>query len=180
MTVDYNKIVDDIIEVEGGYVDHPNDKGGPTKYGITQAVAREWDYYGDMQDLSEDFARTVYLSTYIYKPNFNLVAEVDPQIGEYLIDYGVNCGPYKASKELQRSLNLYNKQELWYGDLYCDGKIGPKTIASLKEFIDKRGLAGRRVLAETLKCLRGYNYINIAEKDSSQEDFIFGWMANRI
>ena len=30
-----------MIALESGYVDHPNDKGGPTKYGITLKVARE-------------------------------------------------------------------------------------------------------------------------------------------
>jgi len=34
-------LIDRIIEVEGGYVNNPNDKGGPTKYGITEATARK-------------------------------------------------------------------------------------------------------------------------------------------
>ena len=33
MTVD--QMIDDILRREGGYVNHPADKGGPTKYGIT-------------------------------------------------------------------------------------------------------------------------------------------------
>ena len=32
--------IDELIEREGGYVCHPADRGGPTRFGITEAVAR--------------------------------------------------------------------------------------------------------------------------------------------
>lgn len=44
---------DQIIEgsgKEGGYVDHPSDKGGPTRWGITQTTARAHGYTGDMRN----------------------------------------------------------------------------------------------------------------------------------
>lgn len=33
--------LDDLIKREGGYVNNPADRGGATKYGITEAVARK-------------------------------------------------------------------------------------------------------------------------------------------
>ena len=39
-------LIDDLIAREGGFVDHPADKGGPTRWGITQAVARRHGYMG--------------------------------------------------------------------------------------------------------------------------------------
>lgn len=38
-TVD--EMIDAIIRREGGYVNHPADRGGPTRYGITMATLSE-------------------------------------------------------------------------------------------------------------------------------------------
>ncbi len=40
------ELIDALIEREGGYVNHPDDKGGPTCFGITEAVARAQGYRG--------------------------------------------------------------------------------------------------------------------------------------
>ena len=42
--MDVDQLIDAVIDREGGYVDHPADKGGPTRFGITQAVARAHGY----------------------------------------------------------------------------------------------------------------------------------------
>ena len=34
-------LVDAVIERDGGYANHPSDRGGPTCWGITEAVARQ-------------------------------------------------------------------------------------------------------------------------------------------
>ena len=46
--IDADRLIDALIEREGGYVDHPADKGGPTCFGITEAVARAHGYRGAM------------------------------------------------------------------------------------------------------------------------------------
>ncbi len=43
--------LDELIKREGGYVNNQVDKGGVTKYGITEAVARKKGYKGNMKDL---------------------------------------------------------------------------------------------------------------------------------
>ena len=35
--MDVDELIDELIEREGGYVNHPADRGGPTKFGITEA-----------------------------------------------------------------------------------------------------------------------------------------------
>jgi glycosyl hydrolase family 108 len=47
--VDVDSLIDGLIDREGGFVDHPADKGGPTCFGITQAVARAHGYAGPMR-----------------------------------------------------------------------------------------------------------------------------------
>ena len=38
MTPAVEQMIDDVIRREGGFVDHPHDRGGPTNFGITQAT----------------------------------------------------------------------------------------------------------------------------------------------
>lgn len=47
-----DEIFDAVLGKEGGYVNHPDDRGGPTKWGITEKVARAHGYRGDMRDLT--------------------------------------------------------------------------------------------------------------------------------
>ena len=46
---------------EGDFSDHPADPGGATRFGITEAVAREVGYRGDMRELPVDLAKRIYL-----------------------------------------------------------------------------------------------------------------------
>ena len=53
-------LIDALIEREGGYVNHPADRGGPTCFGITEAVARAHGYRGAMRQLPRDEAVAIY------------------------------------------------------------------------------------------------------------------------
>ena len=57
-------LIDDLIAREGGFVDHPADKGGPTHWGITQAVARRHGYKGQMENLPRSVAALIYKQQY--------------------------------------------------------------------------------------------------------------------
>lgn len=64
-----DKILDDLIRREGGFVNNPADKGGPTKYGITQQTLSEWRgrpvTAGEVQQLTEQEAREIYTARYV-------------------------------------------------------------------------------------------------------------------
>ena len=49
-----DQYLEDLIKREGGYVNNPADRGGATKYGITEAVARTNGFKGNMKDLPLD------------------------------------------------------------------------------------------------------------------------------
>ena len=53
-------MIDALIEREGGFVSHPADTGGPTCFGISEAVARANGYAGAMQNLPRDEAAAIY------------------------------------------------------------------------------------------------------------------------
>lgn len=174
--VDYNSIIDKILEKEGGYVHDPDDRGGETNFGVTKTTARHYGYEGEMKNLPESFARTIYFSQYISGPNFLQICEVDPHLGEIVVVFGVHSGPNRAGKYLQRLLNILNNNEHWFSDLKVDGRVGMQTISALKEFINLRGLSGRKILAEAYKGLIINFYIELAERDTSQEKYTYGWL----
>ncbi|SBL83892.1 Predicted lysozyme (DUF847) [Klebsiella oxytoca] len=105
-----DEIFNIILEKEGRYVNNPNDKGGPTNWGITQAVANAHGYTGDMRNLTRAQALDIYEADYWYGPRFDQVAALSPDIAAELCDTGVNMGPVVAAKFLQRTLNVMNNQ----------------------------------------------------------------------
>lgn len=175
-----DKIIDGVLAVEKGFVDHPNDRGGPTNWGITQTVARANGYTGDMRSMPESFARQVYHKRYITEPKFDKVAEINLAIGEELIDTGVNMGPGKAAEFLQRWLNGFNDQNRLGGDLFVDGRIGDESLRMLKGFLTWRGRPGEVALFRGLNGLQATRYLDITERDKSQRAFLFGWLSNRV
>lgn len=169
MTLD--QIIDVTIKAEGGYVNDPADRGGATKYGITQAVARANGYTGDMRDLPLDTAREIYKREYAVKPGF---ADFPSQVAAELFDTGVNMGTAKATEFLQRAVNA-----LGGAGIAVDGKMGPATRGAVKSYLQSRGNAVD-ILCKTLNCLQGVRYVEIVEKNPTQRKFINGWIGNRV
>lgn len=179
MSVD--KYIDDLIKREGGYVNNPNDRGGATNYGITEAVARVNGWKGPMRDLPLDLAKQIYKQQYWINPRFDQVNTLSPLIAEELLDTGVNCGVAFAKPLLQRALNLLNNQgKGGWPDLAVDGIYGSATLGALKIFLVKRGKDGEKVMLKVLNIMQGQRYIEICERNPTQEQFFYGWISNRI
>lgn len=178
--MNFEHIIDEILRAEQGYVDHPDDRGGPTNHGITLAVARAHGYEGDMRDMPESLAREIYRHRYIAAPKFDLVAMIDEPIGMELIDTGVNMGPPHPAMFLQRWLNAFNDTGSRYADLFVDGRIGQVTLDALKAFLKWRGNEGRIVMLRALNSLQATRYLEIAEKNPSQRSFTYGWVRGRV
>lgn len=175
MTID--SIIDATIGKEGGYSDHPADRGGPTRWGITQAVAKANGYHGDMRALPRDTAFNIYRHEYFEKPGFFAIAALSPAIAEELFDTGVNMGPAVPSMMLQRLLNALNRGGADYPDIGVDGKIGPGTVGALRAYLKVRGKEGEVRLLRALNCLQGERYVDLCEKRPANEAFFYGWLA---
>ena len=101
---------------EGGYSNHPADKGGETMWGITIAVARADGYKGAMRNMPVDFAKGVYKRSYWDAVH----ADKLPAKARYAVfDAAVNSGVSRAKKWLQQALGVAQ-----------DGQIGAKTLAA--------------------------------------------------
>lgn len=174
-------LVDDLIEREGGFVNNPADRGGPTCFGITEAVARAHGYGGPMSLLPRSDAETIYRRLYWTRPRFDQVATRSSRIAAELFDTGANMGPGVATTFLQRALTALNRNGQDYPDLIPDGRVGPTTLSALEAFFKVRGRErGEVVLMRALEALQGERYLRLAEKRPANETFLYGWLANRI
>ena len=119
----FERIFDYLLRVEGGYSNDKNDKGGKTKYGITEEDARDFGYKGDMQDLTKDFAKNIYLKKY-YLGNM-LDKVTNDKVALSICDWAVNSGK-NGIKNAQIAIN-----QLTNANLDVDGIIGNKTLEAL-------------------------------------------------
>lgn len=170
-------IIEGVLGKEGGFVDHPDDRGGPTNWGITERVAREHGFQGHMRDLTRIEAKRILIADYWDKPGLSRVGAISMPIAVEMMDTGVNMGPRFPATSLQRWLNAFNRRD---PELATDGIIGPMTLAALKKFIDTRGNNGETVMVKALNCSQGHRYLEITENRRENESFIFGWMQNRV
>lgn len=105
---------------EGGFVDHPADPGGATNWGITQRVAREHGYTGDMRELPVAEAKRVARRAYWDAVSADAMP---PALRFDLFDAAYNSGPAQAVKWLQRAVYATP-----------DGVLGPKTLMALQAY----------------------------------------------
>jgi lysozyme family protein len=180
-TVDVDDLIDALIDREGGYVDQPLDRGGPTCFGITQAVARAHGYAGPMRQLPREEAAVIYRRLYWLRPRLDEIASRGPRLAAELFDTGVNMGPAVAITFLQRALTALNRNGTEYPDLTPDGRIGSATLEALDTFFTIRGRSsGETVLLRALEALQGERYLRLAERRPANEAFFYSWLANRI
>lgn len=164
------------LGIEGGYSDHPSDRGGKTNWGITEAVAREDGYTGLMTALPKTRALDIYRRLYWDRIGLDWIAAVDPEVAGECFDTAVNMGVSVPVKWLQRILNALNRQGKDYADIGADGVAGPATGAAMRALYQRRGFRpGQSVLLAYLNAMQGARYIELAEARSANEDFVFGW-----
>lgn len=148
--LDVRTIADEIVGREGGYVNDPDDPGGPTKYGVTIHTMKRLgiDLTGDgqitaadVQRLTRDQAVEIFVSHYFHKPR---IGELPEPLHATVFDMYVNSGA-NAVKILQR---LFRQMRF---DCTVDGVIGPQTIRIAHEahaaapghLVDAYGIARR-------------------------------------
>ena len=157
------EIIDGILKREGGYVDNPADRGGPTKYGITLVTLQARRGNGltaeDVRGLQEEEARSIYRDEYLEKPKINKINRVSLRV--FVLDSAVQHGPARAIRWLQKIAGAP-----------VDGILGPVSLQIING-LDSSVLY-RRMVAERCRF-----YGKLITKDPTQAVFAAGW-ANRI
>lgn len=174
------KTINHIIDLEGGYINDPNDSGGETKYGITKRVAEKNGYTYEMKLLPKSLAFQIYSNKYWDDISLDEIEQRSQSLAMELADTAVNMGTGRASEFLQRSLNALNNQGKLFADLVVDRDIGPATLKAMDAFITKRGKNGELVLFRAINSLQGAFYIELAERRQKDESFVYGWLLNRV
>jgi lysozyme family protein len=173
-------LIDDAIGREGGYANHPADRGGATRWGITEAVARAHGFRADMRNFPRPDAVAIYLQVYWLRPGFSAVLAIAPKVAAELFDTGINMGPAVAVAFLQRALNALNRGASDYADIVSGPRVDELTMGALRAFLAKRKPGGEQVLMKALEALQGERYLDLAERRPANEAFLYGWLANRI
>lgn len=167
MSID--SIINAIIVREGGFVNRSEDRGGATKYGITQATLSNWRdrpvTVEEVEALTEAEAKDIYFDDYVAGPRFSDIQ--NGVLQELVIDFGVNSGTVRAAKALQRAVNGLGGPQI-----AVDGNIGPNTLKAVNS-------APWAALSVRLQGLRCVHYGKIITKDPTQAVFAAGWM-NRV
>lgn len=156
----FAKLVGPLLKREGGYVNHPRDRGAATNMGITQRTYTMWRVsqnlgYKDVRDITKAEATAIYKVKYWDEARCEDVPE---SLQEIHFDSAVNHGVSRAIKLLQEASGVV-----------VDGIFGAKTLAASTK-IDVHLLFARYVIA------RYDFYGEIIDRDRSQLEFITGWM----
>lgn len=168
---------------EGGYADHPNDRGGKTMYGVTERTARDFGYHGQMRDFPKHCsaakpicADLVYTTRYIDKPGYRPMAGIEPAVFFELVDSAVLHGPGRPSMWFQASINT-----LCSARLGVDGKVGPATIRAYQACQQTQGDVNLCLkMLETLDATQKRFFDRIVANNPSQRVFYRGWVNRRV
>lgn len=165
-----------VLRHEGGYVDHPADRGGPTNMGITQKTYRAYlrarnPALSDadlaaypMKDMSADVIAEIYYQGY-WRPA-RCVDMPNEALAAVTFDAAVNHGAKQAIRLLQQGAGM--------AAFDCDGAWGPRTRSRVKSAAaDSVGLIDGVLLA------RERFYRQLVKDDPTQGVFLRGWM-NRL
>ena len=132
--MNFETAFDLLMTYEGGFSNHPDDPGGATMYGVTEAVARENGYTGGMQDFLLADAKKIYKAKYWDACQCDVMP--DP-IRYPLFDAAVNSGPGQAIKWLQSAVGVK-----------VDGALGPvtrQTVNMAPPMVLRQQMIGKRL-----------------------------------
>jgi lysozyme family protein len=169
MAVEIDQLITDVLKKEGGYVDHPADRGGPTKFGITQSTLSRFlekaATIEEVKGLDIATAHDIYELHYYRAPRIDKLPD---GIQPFVFDCAVNHGPRRAIRFVQRVCN-----DAGFGPLAEDGQMGPKTKAVASSCYETM----QEWMLTALVQERQMFYGNIVAHDESQRVFLKGWLA---
>ena len=171
----FNKAIEHILDLEGGFVNDPADSGGATNWGITlgfyQSHVDPDAGPQDIRDLKRERAKELY-RRFFWIPHDYAVegyhyGDLPDRIAWLCLSFSINMGPRRCHKLLQNALVKLG------AEIDVDGWLGPSTIAATRS--SRNIEVVKRFAVEALLFYR-----SIAENDSSQERFIEGWFYRGI
>lgn len=150
----------EILEIEGGYDNDPNDAGGETKYGISKrSYPNE-----DIKNLTPERAIEIYTRDF-WNPN-NLSGIQDQTTANIIFRFIVNAGKQTGVELLQTSLNTFVPI---IPSIKVDGVLGAKTLQAINNIRTIR-------LQDTLRVNICRYYLRLVKRKPSQKKYFQGWI----
>lgn len=154
-----DRALDLLLAHEGGWSNHPADRGGATMYGVTQKVYDEWRQltkqpWQSVRSITKNEARDLYERLY-----WNAAAcdRMPWPISYMVFDGAVNSGVRRSVTWLQAALLVP-----------ADGIAGPQTISAI-EAADKNKLVRELVDQRVVFLAR------LVQRAPKQATFLLGW-----
>lgn len=180
-----------LLRLEGGFVDHKNDKGGATNFGVSLRWLRDEGRYDrdkngwpdgdidrdgdidklDVRGMTREQASRLYFDHWWMRgfggegdPGFGALPQ---PVGEKLFDIAINAGRTRAAILLQRGLATSQP-------VAVDGVVGPKTRAAVVAACSRTN--GALALTRAIAAHQRAFYMDIVRRDPTQRVFLNGWM----
>lgn len=196
---DFGFAIRETLEAEGVFSDHNYDPGGPTKFGITEHLARLYGYEGDMEELPRSFAVRVYE---LHFWGWLRLYDVDSKfLAAEIFDTGVNLGRRWGAWIAQLStrtlgtlrrdaMRFFSERDREAVERFerlplrdaVDGVIGPVTLGAINAL-------ARPYEAELYQAMNGWQWLRYLgltddqcrailadfERQSWRDEFVRGW-----
>lgn len=165
---EFEKLAGKLLHLEGGFVDHPKDRGGATKYGVILSTWKEYGYdkdrdgdidVEDLKAITHEDAKMI--AKKIFWDYFKADQIHNQSIAELIVDWGYNSGRVTVARRIQRILQVS-----------VDGVIGKISLAAINK-------ANQAKLFQAIKQDRKDFIEHLVRMDPEQKVFYKGWM-NRI
>lgn len=148
--------------LEGGFVDDPDDRGGATNCGVTLKTFRR--HFGSSKDVTDLKNMSYQQWRHVMKTGYWDVMKADlvtnQSLAEIMTDWCINSGT-AVIRKIQTVAGVKP-----------DGLVGPKTLAALNA-------ADQKKMHERIWQARRHHYEKIVADDPKQAKFMNGWM-NRL
>lgn len=158
-----DKALEYLLRHEGGWSNHPADRGGATMYGITQGTYDQWRTSvvkkpkASVRKISKQEARDLYEVMYWRAGGCDRL----PWPISYLVfDASVNSGVSRGVRWMQTGLGLA-----------ADGKVGPATMKSATEAVE----SGNAQKLLNIVDQRVTFLARLVQRRPSQAAFLLGW-----
>lgn len=158
-TAKFKKAVEYVLKNEGGYAGDPHDRGGATKYGISQRSYPNLD----IKKLNKEDAIKIYYCDYWLRGKFEEIQDED--VATKFFDLAVNMGSRSATFIVQRAL-----RSACIAIIEEDGIVGSQTLSAIN-------MTNPRVLLAAIKSEAAGYYRALVIKDQNQKKFLNGWLA---
>ncbi len=161
MAATFDRCLNVVFDAEGGFSNNPNDRGGPTNYGISEAFLESIGYGKTPEEITREDAKELY-QEYFWAPVRG--DDLPAPVALIVFDMAVNSGVKTAVRRLQYVLKNYTAMDV-------DGVMSPRTLAAVKSAYH---LYNNIFLGELLNSRREY-YGDLIRKNPSQGVFARGW-----